>query len=52
MKIGEEKLFPAIRNRPKDAAVVACGFSCRHQIRDGTGVEPLHWVQTLRGSET
>lgn len=49
MQIGEQKLFPAVRSREEGAAVVACGFSCRHQITDATGVKPLHWVQTLRG---
>ena len=49
MQIGQERLFPAIRNCQQDTAVVACGFSCRHQIADGTGVKALHWVQTLRG---
>jgi len=47
--VGEDRLFPAIRNRPENAEVVACGFSCRHQIADFTGVKPLHWVETLRG---
>ena len=50
MQIGDEHLFPAVRNRPDGAAVVACGFSCRHQIADGTGVKPLHWVQTIRAT--
>ena len=50
MQIGEDRLFPTIRNRQKEAAVVACGFSCRHQIADGTGANALHWVETLRGS--
>ncbi|MBN1766087.1 MAG: FAD-binding protein [Sedimentisphaerales bacterium] len=50
MKIGEQRLFPAIRQRESDTAVVACGFSCRHQITDGTGVMALHWVETLRGT--
>ena len=49
MQIAEQKLFPAIRARRPGAAIVACGFSCRHQIVDGTGVKPLHWVQTIRG---
>jgi len=49
MKIGESRLFDQILRLPKDAAVVACGFSCRHQIADGTGVKALHWVETLRG---
>jgi len=49
LAVGEEVLFPAIRERAKGTAVVACGFSCRHQIADATGVKPLHWVQTIRG---
>jgi Fe-S oxidoreductase len=49
MQIGQERLFPAVRNREDGAAVVACGFSCRHQIADGTGVKALHWVETVRG---
>jgi Fe-S oxidoreductase len=49
MQIGGERLFPALRNRPQGAAVVACGFSCRHQIADGTDAKPLHWTQTIRG---
>ncbi len=49
MQIGEDRLFPAIRNREPGTAVVACGFSCRHQIADGTGVKALHWVETVCG---
>ena len=49
MQVGEDRLFPAIRNRPADTTVVACGFSCRHQIAHATGVQAVHWVQTLRG---
>ncbi len=49
LQIGEDRLFPAIRNRENGTVVVACGFSCRHQIADGTGVKALHWVETLRG---
>ena len=43
MQIGEDKLFPAIRNVP-DAVVCAPGTSCRHQIHDGTAREALHPV--------
>lgn len=49
MQIGEERLFPAVRNRQEGTTVVACGFSCRQQITDGTDAKPVHWVQTLRG---
>ena len=50
MRIGEQNIFPAVRDFKSKGAVVVCGFSCRHQIAAGTGVEPLHWVQTLRGN--
>jgi Fe-S oxidoreductase len=45
--IGERMLFPAVRARPAGAVVVAAGTSCRHQIRDFTGVEPVHPVTML-----
>jgi len=50
MKIGEERLFPVIRKKPPETAVVACGFDCRTQIADATGVAAVHWVDTLRGT--
>ncbi len=49
MKIGEERLFSAIRSRRPETAVVACGFDCRTQIADATGVAAVHWVDTIRG---
>lgn len=49
MKVGEDRLFPAIRNMEGDAQLVACGFSCRHQISDATGMKAKHWVEVLRG---
>lgn len=49
LKIGEDRLFPAVRTRAEGTAVVACGFSCRHQIADGTGTKAVHWVETVRG---
>lgn len=52
MKIGEDRLFEQIRRMPGGAALIACGFSCRHQIADGTGINALHWVETLRGNTT
>jgi len=36
--IGEDRLFPALRDLPADTTVVAPGFSCRHQIEHFTGV--------------
>ena len=43
MKIGEQALFPAIRERQNGATVVSEGMSCRHQIEDGTGVKASIW---------
>ena len=40
--IGERKLFPAVRQKPSGAVVVAAGTSCRHQIADFTGESALH----------
>ena len=47
-KIGEAVLFPAVEKYKNDHTIVACGFSCRHQIEHFTGVRSRHWVQTLR----
>ena len=47
MKIGEMVLFPAVRNRGKDTLIAASGTSCRHQIKDGTGVDAYHPVEIL-----
>jgi Fe-S oxidoreductase len=42
------ELVPAVKAEP-DAVVVATGTSCRHQIRDLTGREPLHPLEVLAG---
>jgi hypothetical protein len=47
-KIGEDRLFPALRSLPKDSAVISCGFSCRHQIKDVIGLKPIHWVEAMK----
>ncbi|MBN1825015.1 MAG: FAD-binding protein [Candidatus Eisenbacteria bacterium] len=49
MRVGEDRLFPALRGLPEDAVIVACGFSCRHQIADASGRRAVHWVETVRG---
>jgi Fe-S oxidoreductase len=46
MKMADLKLFPALRAAP-EAVVVADGTSCRHQIRDGLGREPVHVARLL-----
>jgi FAD/FMN-containing dehydrogenase/Fe-S oxidoreductase len=46
-KIGELVLFPEIRKAGESVTVVAPGTSCRHHIKDGTGVKALHPVDVL-----
>ncbi len=41
MAIGNRVLFPAVKNHV-EGLVTAPGFSCRHQIADGTGQQALH----------
>jgi Fe-S oxidoreductase len=48
LAMGELSLLPAVRRAPVDATIAADGFSCRHQIHDGTGRTPLHVVRILR----
>ena len=48
MKVGEDRLFPALRSSEPGTCVVACGFSCRHQIRDGVNLEARHVIEYLR----
>ncbi|MCK6390963.1 MAG: (Fe-S)-binding protein [Azonexus sp.] len=42
VRMGELALLPAVRAAADDAVIVADGFSCRHQIRDGSGREAVH----------
>ena len=45
--MGELGLFPALRAASPDDTVVANGFSCRAQIRAGTGRRARHLVEVL-----
>ncbi len=45
MAVGERRLFPAVRAH--EGATAASGFSCRHQIHDGTGKRAQHVVEML-----
>lgn len=47
MQVGEQVLFPALRNLPEDAMVCAPGFSCRHQISDGVSRTAKHPAEIL-----
>lgn len=48
MQMGEDTLFPKIRNTSSETILVAAGTSCRHQIKDGTQRTSLHPVTVLR----
>ena len=45
--IGEDRLFPAVREMPADALLVASGTSCRDQVEQFAGRAPLHMAQVL-----
>ena len=47
MQVGEQVLFPAVRQAGEDTIIAAPGTSCRHQILDGTGREAKHPVLVL-----
>jgi len=47
MKMAELSLLPAVRAAAPETLIVADGFSCRHQIADGTGRDALHVARVL-----
>jgi FAD/FMN-containing dehydrogenase/Fe-S oxidoreductase len=47
MKVGERVLLPAVREAPQSTHVVADGFSCREQIRQGAGRRALHLAEIM-----
>jgi Fe-S oxidoreductase len=47
MKIGDERLFPAIRAEDGDFDLVASGVSCRQQIKHGTKKTSKHLGEIL-----
>jgi Fe-S oxidoreductase len=46
-RCGERVLLPEVRRASRDTLVIADGFSCREQIRQGTGREALHLAEVL-----
>ena len=50
MDMGEISLLPVIRKAAPDTFLAADGFSCRHQIRDGTGRSALHVARLLQAA--
>jgi Fe-S oxidoreductase len=47
MAMGELSLLPAVRKAGQETLIAADGFSCRHQIRDGTGRAARHVATIL-----
>ena len=48
MSIGEQVLFPTIREHGTDWEVAVMGVSCRQQVEHGTGRPARHLVEVLR----
>jgi Fe-S oxidoreductase len=48
MLVGEGVLLPAVRRSPKDALIIADGFSCRCQIEHGTDRQAMHLAEVLQ----
>ncbi len=46
--VGERVLLPAVRRVGPDTLVVSDGFSCREQIFQATGRQPLHLAEALQ----
>ncbi|HEX8940642.1 MAG TPA: FAD-binding and (Fe-S)-binding domain-containing protein, partial [Candidatus Limnocylindrales bacterium] len=47
LRIGERRLLPAARAADPETLVVADGFSCFEQLRQGSGRQPLHLAEVL-----
>ncbi|WP_298778130.1 FAD-binding and (Fe-S)-binding domain-containing protein [uncultured Polaribacter sp.] len=48
MQVGEDTLFPKVRNCSSDTEIAAAGTSCRHQIFDGTKRVAKHPITILK----
>ncbi len=48
MTVGENSLFPKIRNIANNVIIAAPGTSCRHQIKDGTNRKSKHPISILK----
>ena len=48
MQVGEDTLFPKIRNYGHDIEIIASGTSCRHQIMDGTKRSSKHPISLFK----
>ncbi|HJQ24961.1 MAG TPA: FAD-binding and (Fe-S)-binding domain-containing protein [Blastocatellia bacterium] len=45
--VGEYELLPQVRGAPKDALIIADGFSCREQIAQTTDRQALHLAEVI-----
>jgi FAD/FMN-containing dehydrogenase/Fe-S oxidoreductase len=45
--VGERVLLPAVREEAQDTVIVADGFSCREQIRQGAPRKAFHFAEIL-----
>jgi Fe-S oxidoreductase len=50
MRIGEMRLFPAIRAEPSSTVIAATGVSCRQQIEHGTHRAARHPIELVRAA--
>ena len=50
MQVGEDTLFPKIRNLKKSTIIAAPGTSCRHQVFDGTKRIAEHPISILKNA--
>ncbi len=48
MQVGEDTLFPKVRNCSEETEIAAAGTSCRHQIYDGTKRIAKHPITILK----
>ena len=47
MAIGEQSLFPAVREAKPETVIAAAGTSCRQQIKDGAQQKAVHPIMVL-----
>ncbi len=45
--IGEDRLFPAVRDSTMDTVIAVSGVSCKQQIGHFTGKQPRHFAEVL-----
>jgi FAD/FMN-containing dehydrogenase/Fe-S oxidoreductase len=50
LRIGELRLFPAVRAEPAGTIIAASGVSCRQQIAHGTGRQARHPLEIVRSA--